>query len=281
MFHRHNCMLDKYTSCDNCCNINVINETNQILIAKDCVEAVVNCCSQQDVTLTQFVDLLKGKKTEKLNKTGIHKSKFFGKLKTWDIFDIHRVFVKLLLNDHVTEKVIRNQYKCNVYLKPNSNSVQFISSEYQIPFMIALKCDFQKKSICLIEKTLDNQIEELSDTCYQELIRACEQIAAENKIQTNKMSLNILAKLCRLMPRTREDLQQTIHFEDDDYANYGYRFLKITKRFAKLRDSCKELSANELCVPGQTTNNINNYMKRDLNAKYAFVPTKRYKMQKD
>lgn len=82
----------------------------------------------------------------------------------------------------------------------------------------------------------DEEIKNLIDRCYNELIEVSKAIAAERNMHyTNVINVEALRQMSREMPMSEEEMLTIPHVTQVVYEKYGKKFLEVTQRYAAER----------------------------------------------
>lgn len=82
----------------------------------------------------------------------------------------------------------------------------------------------------------DEEIKNLIDRCYSELIEVSKAIAAvRNMHYTNVINVEALRQMSREMPMSEDDMLTIPHVTQVVYEKYGKKFLEVTQRYAAER----------------------------------------------
>lgn len=102
--------------------------------------------------------------------------------------------------------------------------------------MLSFQMGKDKHSVNVAAPVDDEEIKNLIDRCYNELIEVSKAIAAERNMHyTNVINVEALRQMSREMPMTEEDMLTIPHVTQVIYEKYGKKFLEVTQRYAAER----------------------------------------------
>jgi bloom syndrome protein len=250
-FDRQLCIDSKMnTICDNCKSF----KANQFVLRDITTQARVICKdvqrlqSNEDVTLVQLAEILKGSMSSKITEKQHNKLDMHGQLSKYKKNDIERIIRKLIYTNYLKEevKVIQHTDMVASYIKIGSNAYKLINENSCVKFEIDFK---ESDAIEDTVETASNKTKKSSSKeavilrrCKEDLTNRTKVICAEKGVTaTSIFPAKMITEMVKLMPTRPEDMFRITGYTLAIYTNYkGDELLEILKNYANLVNELKK-----------------------------------------
>lgn len=236
-FTSEECLQNKQSACDNCLNKNEykqIDATEFCQIAIKCVRDL--CGGTNRFTLLHISEVLKGSEIKKIEENGHNKNQYFGRLKSWEKSDIHRLFRKLVTEEYLKEDLIFCRDIAQAYIKIGPKVEKIMTEGQKITFALSQK-KLSKKTkeldIAVVNSECNKQLEEIYSNCYNDLLETCRNIASEqHHTMGSVMNMQALKIMSETLPESKEQMLKIPHVTKANFDKYGQTLLDITMGYS-------------------------------------------------
>lgn len=235
-FTREECLENRSTACDNCLkqdDYNTIDATEDCRAAARCVKDL--CGGSNRFTLLHICDVLKGSNIKKIVDNGHHRNPAFGRLKNWEKNDINRLLHKMVIDEYLREELIFSNDIPQAYARTGLKIDKLMTTPIKIDFPITEKASRTRRDeVAVIDDPITNQeLKDLSDKCYNELLKACQEIANEKNVQVSSiLKQEALKEMSRKLPTSEQEMLKLQYVTKANFDKYGSKLLDILQRFA-------------------------------------------------
>lgn len=236
-FTREECLENRETACDNCLNqdhYKIIDVTEDCRAVARCVKDL--CSGSNRFTLLHIHDVLKGSNIKKIIENRHNNDPAYGRLKAWDKNDINRLLHKMVIDQFLKEELIFSNDIPQAYVRIGPKIQILMSTQVRIEFPITEKVASKAQTDDTIEITnpLANQeLKELYEKCYQELITACGDIANDRNIQIGSVfNMKALREMSNKLPTSEMEMLKLQYVTKANFDKYGKQLLEILQRYA-------------------------------------------------
>lgn len=236
-FTREECLENRGTACDNCLkqdDYKMIDATEDSMTAARCVKDL--CSGSNRFTLLHICDVLKGSNIKKIIDNGHNRNPAFGRLKSWNKNDINRLLHKLVIDQYLKEELIFSNDIPQAYARIGAKIEILMSRQVKINFPITEKVasKVQRDEIAEISDPIANQeLKEMCDKCYEELMKTCAEIATERNIQVSSVfNMKALKEMSLKLPTSEMEMLQLQYVTKANFDKYGKQLLEIIQRYA-------------------------------------------------
>lgn len=210
------------------------------------------CTGYNRSTILHIVEVLKGSENKQVLQKNHDKSDFHGLLKSWNKSDIERLLHMLVIEEYFREELIFVRDIPQAYLRIGPKIQQLIDKPSG--YMFATKSSAASKTKALelpsiiapttsslssasSNKTkLNQQLSELEDKCYRDLLDICMTIASEREVNVASIfNIQALKTMAKVMPETKIDMLRIPHVTEANFEKYGKKLLEITQNYAAIR----------------------------------------------
>ncbi|XP_060858360.1 recQ-like DNA helicase Blm isoform X2 [Metopolophium dirhodum] len=248
-FDKAQCIANEKTSCDNCRikhSIKIIDVTEESINLIMAVQEI--CGSGNNFTFTHFVDIFKGKKTQKVVLHGHENSNIFGKALHWDRDDIERLIHKLILEGYLREEMVAFKSDImNAYIRIGPEAEKLLTGFIKLSLALSPKTNFIDSNIVSIKDSTVNPIlEEIKEKCYTNLMEVCRGLAESLNISTNAvMTIQAIRSMSQLMPNNEEDMLKIDGVTKSNFEKFGQPLLEITQQAAAEKSAIITTEVNQ------------------------------------
>ncbi|XP_060844582.1 recQ-like DNA helicase Blm [Rhopalosiphum padi] len=257
-YDKAQCIANETTTCDNCRikhSIKLIDVTEESINLIKAIQEI--CGSSNNFTFTHFVDIFKGKKTQKVVLNGHEHSNIFGKGLHWDRHDIERLIHKLILESYLSEEMVAFKSDImNAYIRIGPKAETLLAGLVKLSLAFSPKTNLlDSKIVSVKDNTINPILEEIKEKCYTNLIEICRGLAESLGISTNAvMTVQAIRSMSQLMPETEDDMLKIDGVTKSNFEKFGQPLLEITQQAAAEKSAIKKdevypdsLSNNEYC----------------------------------
>ncbi|UYV72533.1 BLM [Cordylochernes scorpioides] len=251
------CLANSRTACDTCLNKDEYKCQDVTEDAKAIVQCVKDLNSRsQNFTMIHYIDIFKGKKflimllalshrknsagsnNNKITTAGHDKLSLHSKGRSYLKSDAERLFHKLVLDGYLMEEQIVTKMEHTVnYLRlgPRHSGLLSGSVHISLPTMQSARAAAAGGAEASAEE--DEELKELSERCYTELVEVSKAIGAERNIHyTNVVGVEALRQMSRDLPATQDAMLAIPHVTKALWEKHGPRFLGVTSSFRAQRE---------------------------------------------
>ncbi|XP_044018957.1 Bloom syndrome protein homolog isoform X2 [Aphidius gifuensis] len=250
-FDKNKCIKNKDTACDNCRNIQVFTEIDVTDMAKAIITAVrdLNVAGKNNVTANQLTEIVKGADLKKFRDTGLNKLPVYAKGKAWNKNDLERLIHKLVIDSYIQEEMYVNKDIVAAYLKIGPATKAFMTNP-KSKMMFPMKKATSQLTVTVGPSKVpvkNNNLKELQDKCYADLMRDLNGIAGALNLQaTTMINLVAIRAMSQQMPTTVQEMLKIPHVTKANYEKCGRPLLQICQDYAKLKTKLEEEEAAEI-----------------------------------
>ncbi|XP_020280827.1 Bloom syndrome protein homolog isoform X2 [Pseudomyrmex gracilis] len=239
LFDRQQCISNKATACDNCRSKEEITMIDATGDAREILKAVRDIINKKNcnLTLVFLTDIFKGSDLKKIRESGLKSHPLYGRGKTWNRCDIERLLHHMILEEYLQETMyINNEITC-AYVKIGRKASELMTRKdvkVQIPIRKSNKSTSGVATVSTVNsKEVDNNIKELHDRCYAELMTIIREIADTLDVSASSiMNMVAIRVMSQRLPDTEEAMLQVPHVTKANFVKYGRALLNITQKYA-------------------------------------------------
>ncbi|XP_025198118.1 Bloom syndrome protein homolog [Melanaphis sacchari] len=242
-FDKAQCIANEKTTCDNCRikhSVKLIDVTEESINLIKIIQEI--CGSSNNFTFTHFVDIFKGKKTQKVVLHGHEHSNIFGKGLHWDRQDIERLIHKLILEGYLSEEMVAFKSDImNAYIRIGPKAESLLAGSVKLSLAFSPKTNtIDNKIISVKDNTINPILEEIKEKCYTNLMEICRGLAESLGISTNAvMTVQAIRSMSQLMPETEDDMLKIDGITKSNFEKFGQPLLEITQQAAAEKSAIK------------------------------------------
>ncbi|XP_022180563.1 Bloom syndrome protein homolog isoform X1 [Myzus persicae] len=252
-FDKAQCIANEKTTCDNCRrkhSIKLIDVTEESI---NLIRAIQDICGSGNnwkinFTFTHFVDIFKGKKTQKVVLHGHEHSNIFGKAIHWDRDDIERLIHKLILEGYLREEMVAFKSDImNAYIRIGPEAEKLLAGLVKLSLKVSPKTNLIDSNIVSIKDSTENPIlEEIKEKCYTNLMEVCRGLAESLNINTNAvMTIQAIRSMSQLMPTNEDDMLKIDGVTKSNFEKFGQPLLEITQQAAAEKSAIRSTEVNQ------------------------------------
>lgn len=252
-FDKAQCIANEKTTCDNCRrkhSIKLIDVTEESI---NLIRAIQDICGSGNnwkinFTFTHFVDIFKGKKTQKVVLHGHEHSNIFGKAIHWDRDDIERLIHKLILEGYLREEMVAFKSDImNAYIRIGPEAEKLLAGLVKLSLTVSPKTNLIDSNIVSIKDSTENPIlEEIKEKCYTNLMEVCRGLAESLNINTNAvMTIQAIRSMSQLMPTNEDDMLKIDGVTKSNFEKFGQPLLEITQQAAAEKSAIRSTEVNQ------------------------------------
>nr|CAD7429313.1 unnamed protein product [Timema monikensis] len=245
IFDRKECLLNRATACDNCLQQ---EDFKMVDVTEDCqaiVRSVLEVVGGQgqrwsnNFTLLHFVDIFKGSETKKVKDAGHDKLPLHGRGKNWLRGDVERLVRKLTIEEYLREDLVVTRDDIAIaYVKAGPKTRDLLAGQVKVMFPMRGKsatnqdANTSKPSLSS-SNPFAQQLQELQDRCYSELMDVCRAIADTLGVSAHSvMNVQAIRAMSQSMPECAEDMLKISHVTQANFDKYGQALLQVTQQYA-------------------------------------------------
>jgi bloom syndrome protein len=237
------CKFHPEASCDNCSSE---IRHKMIDVTEDCKEIVKTLkyvshgqTAEGNVTVMQAAHIFNGIDTAKIkDNRHYYKLGLYGRGRSYKKIDAERLLRKLVVDEILEEELILNgDAIAQSFVRPGPKAEELLNDRLKVLFRTA---DLSRPMVTVqvanqasMNATLDDQIGQLQQRCYRELIDECRSIAA--RLGRNFGAVMTVETLREMSIELPESPEQMLQVPGVTRANLemGKRFLNITAKYAE------------------------------------------------
>nr|CAD7437741.1 unnamed protein product [Timema bartmani] len=245
IFDRKECLSNRATACDNCLQQ---EDFKMVDVTEDCqaiVRSVLEVVGGQgqrwsnNFTLLHFVDIFKGSETKKVKDAGHDKLPLHGRGKNWLRGDVERLVRKLTIEEYLREDLVVTRDDIAIaYVKAGPKTRELLAGQVKVMFPMRGKsatnqdANTSKPSLSS-NNPFAQQLQELQDRCYSELMDVCRAIADTLGVSAHSvMNVQAIRAMSQSMPECAEDMLKISHVTQANFDKYGQALLQVTQQYA-------------------------------------------------
>lgn len=235
-FSRDQCLQNRATACDNCLkqdDYKKIDATEDCMAIARCIKDL--CSGNNRFTVLHIVDVLKGSSIKKIMDNRHNQHSSYARLKTWDKSDINRLLHKMVMDHYLKEEMIFTNDIPQPYIRIGPRIEELMKRNVKFEFHIREKTTIQQEDVMSNDTNnplMNEELKELTQRCYDELVKYCQEIANEKHIQLGSvMNLEALHKMSKILPTSQKEMLKIQHVTKANFDKYGAKLLDITSAF--------------------------------------------------
>nr|CAD7576275.1 unnamed protein product [Timema californicum] len=245
IFDRKECLSNRATACDNCLQQ---EDFKMVDVTEDCqaiVRSVLEVVGGQgqrwsnNFTLLHFVDIFKGSETKKVKDAGHDKLPLHGRGKNWLRGDVERLVRKLTIEEYLREDLVVTRDDIAIaYVKAGPKTRDLLAGKVKVMFPMRGKSATNQdtnasKPSLSSSNPFAQQLQELQDRCYSELMDVCRAIADTLGVSAHSvMNVQAIRAMSQSMPECAEDMLKISHVTQANFDKYGQALLQVTQQYA-------------------------------------------------
>lgn len=180
---------------------------------------------------------------KKIVESGHNRSSYHGLFKDWEKLDIQRLLRIMVTQEFLREDLIFSKEIPQAYIYLGSRVDVIMKEDLYIKFALTRK-ENAKSNLAITTSTagsvsskkknnLEEQLREITDRCYSDLLDLCRTIAAaRNATMASVMNIQALKAMAEQLPETEVDMCSIPHVTKANFDKYGERLLEITRKYA-------------------------------------------------
>ncbi|XP_063216247.1 recQ-like DNA helicase BLM isoform X3 [Bacillus rossius redtenbacheri] len=243
MFSREQCLANRSTACDNCLqqdDYKVMDVTEDCKAIVKCVMEICGEASQRwtsNFTLLHIVDIFKGSDSKKIKEAGHNNHSLHGRGKDWLRADVERLLRKLTIEGFLREDMIVTRDDIAIaYVKVGAKARELLSGRAKINFPMRGSAKHRQEVVSsnqLANNPFTQQLQELQEKCYGQLMDVCRGIADTLGISTHSvMNVQAIRAMSQTMPETAEEMLKISHVTKANFEKYGQALLQVTQQYS-------------------------------------------------